>query len=371
MSAKKKEIETLESDIQDQFKKELDHGDIKDVDKFISTGSTLLDYAISNRVNGGIPQGRIIEICGNESSGKSLLGYHILVNAQKMGGIGVYIDTERAASRSFMERIGVNFDALVTPKKIPSSIEEVFDYIEKVVKVTKEKFPNKDKPVVIVWDSVAATGPKEEAELTNEEDGRMGSAARAMSKCLRRVMEVLDEGYVTIVCINQLRAKIALSFGDPDITPHGKSLPFYSSVRIKMTKLKQIKDIKADRTVGVMGEGKVFKNKVAPGWRTANFPVMYDSGIDDDTSLLHYLENIEVVTGAAVKTITDHKGKEYQFRIADWSNLLQTEKDLKEFVDNTVKERMIITFETKPNLQIDTDSILEVQQIKDDLEEKE
>jgi len=369
MASKKKDVEALDNAMQEQFRKELGHGDIQEVDKFISTGSTLLDYAIANRVNGGIPVGRITEICGNPSSGKSLLSYHILANAQKMGGIGVYLDQERSASGPFMSRMGIDMNALIMPKVKPANIEEVFDYIEKIVKVVKLKIPNKDKPVVIVWDSVAATEAKEEVEKENTDTSRMAPEARAMSRCFKRNINILDEGFITIVCINQLRTKFNVSFGDSDTTPGGKALPFYASVRIKLKPQKQIKDSKTGRTVGVGARAVIFKNKVAPAHREVLFPLYYDYGIQDDISILEYFMDSEIITGAAVKLLKIGE-EEFKFRNVEWSDLLHNNKVVSDFVRAKLAEDMVITFTKKPLLTIDTDSILEVEQLREDLEEE-
>ena len=186
------------------FKKELDADEIDKVESFISTGSTLLDYAIANKPNGGVPVGRITEIAGGEASGKSLLAYHIMANTQKRGGIAVYIDTERAVNNEFLRRMGVDTTPgrFIKPKKTPGSIEEVFEYIEKVVMHTRLKFPEKNRLVTITWDSVAATPGKEELEVAYVDTPRMGTEARAMSRSLRKTMEAMDAGYVTLVCIN-------------------------------------------------------------------------------------------------------------------------------------------------------------------------
>jgi recombination protein RecA len=371
MSAKKKEVEQLEDSITEEFREELGHGEIQDVDQFVSTGSTLLDYAIANRANGGIPVGRITEISGDFSTGKSLLAYHIMANTQKMGGLAVYLDTERAASREFMVRMGINFDTLITPKIIPSTIEDVFDYIENVVKVAKLKLPNKDKPVVIVWDSVAATQAKEEVEKDNNDTSRIAPEARAMSRCLKKNINILDEGFVTIVCLNQLRTKTNVSFGDDSITPHGKALAFYSSVRLKLKHLKQVKDIKSGRTLAVGAEARVFKNKVAPGYRNVLFPIYYDWGIQDDISILSYLiDELEIVTGTVVKTLKIGS-EEFKFRNSEWGSLLHNNKVVSDFVKKTLDESMIIKFDKKVDLDIDTDSVSEVEQVKDNLEEKD
>lgn len=351
--------------LNDYFKKELSSKDISDVERFISTGSTLLDFAISNKKNGGIPLGRVTEICGNEATGKSLIAYQILANTQKAGGVAIYIDTERAANKEFLTRLGVDWNKLIYSRQ--SSIEDVFDFIEKVITVTRLKVPDKKVPVVIVWDSVAASPAKSALEIAYSEQ-RMAEEARVMSKCLRKSAEALDEGGVTLICINQLRQKIGVMFGDPDITPHGKALPFYASVRIKMSGTKKIVDKNTDRTVGVAATARVFKNKVAPNHREACFPLAYDFGVDDEQSILDYLFDMGVVTGSTWKII-HVGGQEYKFQTAGWKELMLN-TDFRNKVIDLVEEKMTIKFNRDiETIQLDPESVLEMEQIKSNIEE--
>jgi len=360
------------NEVFEYFKKELDSFSSDKVEDFISTGSTLLDYAIANKTNGGVPVGRITEIVGREGSGKSLLAYHIMANTQKRGGIAVYIDTERAYNKEFMERMGVNTKKnFIMPEQIPGSIEEVFEYVERVVMHTRLKFPEKNKIVTVIWDSVAATPGKDEIEVAHTENPRMATEARAMSRSFRKVIKALDSGFVTLVCINQLREKIGVSFGDPDTTPHGGALPFYASVRVKLKSLKQIRDLKADRTVGVSTQAKVYKNKVGPNHRSVDFPLMYDWGVADETSWIEFMKDLEhVKTTGAWSTLTVGD-QEYTFQgSSGWAELMKKE-EVRKFVLDTIENRMVINFDRKPDsIDIDPESVLEVEQLKSDMENK-
>jgi recombination protein RecA len=373
MSKKSNKESNVQDELSDFLTKELGSSSEDKVEKFISTGSTLLDYAIANRTDGGIPVGRITEICGNEGSGKSLIAYHIMANTQKMGGIAVYIDTERAYNQAFMERMGVNTKSrfvIPSKEKMPKTIEEVFDYIEDCVIKTSLKMPKKDVPVTIVWDSVAATIGKEEIENAHADTPRMGTEARAMSRSLRKAIHALDTGYVTLVCINQLREKIGVSFGDPDVTSHGKALPFYASVRVKLKSMKQIKDTQSGRTIGVATQAKVFKNKVGPNHRAVDFPLYFDWGVNDEVSWLDYLKDLEVVKTTGPWSTLSVGGEDLKFQgTQGWVDVLKNDK-AKEFVLDKIEESMVIKFDRRPeSIAIDPDSILEVEQLKSDLEQ--
>jgi recombination protein RecA len=364
-------IEENTDEIFEYFKRELEAGESEKVETFISTGSTLLDYAISNRPDGGIPVGRITEIAGGEGSGKSLLAYHIMSNTQKKGGIAIYLDTERAYNQEFMERMGVDTKKnFIMPKSVPGSIEDVFEFIENVITLTRARIPNKDKFVTIVWDSVAATPGKDDIEVAHTHVARMGTEARAMSRSLRKITGALDAGHVTLVCINQLREKIGFGFGDPDTTPHGRSLPFYASVRIKLKSLKQIKE-KDGRTVGVGTQAKVWKNKVGPNWRAVDFPIYYDWGVGDEISWLEFMKNLSFVKTSGAWSALSAEGEDHKFQSTHGWMKLATDKDIRKFILNEIENKMVIKFDRRPeDIEFEAESFLDVDQLKSDIKEK-
>lgn len=294
-----------------------------------------------------------------------------MANCQKQGGLAIYIDTERAANKEFMERMGIDYKKLWQPKEIPNSIEAVFNLIEKITNTARTRLKDKKKPVVIVWDSVAATCGLQEEETAYDAHAGMASEARAMSRGLKKILPTLNLGFVTLICINQLREKIGVSFGDSETTPHGKALPFYASVRIKMKSKKQIKDTKTQRTIGVDTDAKVFKNKVGPNWRVANFPLFYDWGVSDEISLLDFCSEIGVVTGTTWKSFV-FKGEEHKFQgTAKWVELLKNPEILN-FVKTKIEDAMIIKHDRKPeSVEIDPESLMEVESLKSSLEEIE
>lgn len=361
MARKTKESNIVSSD---DLKELLEGDEIDEVSEFVPTGSTLLDYAICNRKNGGIPVGRITELIGENQAGKTLIATHVLANTQKAGGIAIFIDTEHDADKGFCVRIGINWDALIY-KEWLSSLEEVFAYIENVIIKTRLKY--KDKLITIVWDSIGATPAAVELESGYDPTKLVGVHARIMSMGLRKLRSAIKSERIALLCTNQLRSKIGgPAFGEQTTTSHGKAMSFYASVRIKLARVSQLKDKEA-RIVGAYSEAKIIKNKVGPAWRTVTLPIMYDYGIDDAGSIYDYLYDAKEITGTQSKTIVAN-GVEYKFRNQEWSTLLKDNPDLKTYVFDLVDKKMTIPFDRKlEDAKIDIDSILEVEEVKDKL----
>lgn len=254
----------------------------------IPTGSISLDLALG----GGIPRGRIIEIYGPESSGKTTVCLHAVAEVQKSGGTAAYIDAEHALDPAYAKRLGVDTDKLLISQ--PDSGEQALEILETLVRSNAVD--------IVVIDSVAALVPQAEIE-GDMGDAHMGLQARLMSQALRKLTGVINRSKTTVIFVNQLRMKIGVMFGNPETTTGGNALKFYASVRMDIRRQAQIKQ--GDEVIGNHVRVKVVKNKVAPPFREAEFDIMYNQGISREG---------DVIDLAVTQGVVDKAGAWYEYK---------------------------------------------------------
>jgi len=317
-----------------------------DLTEWISTGSSMLDLAISNRPNGGIPVGRITELTGLEASGKSLLAGHILANTQKKGGLAVYIDTENAMNEEFLRCIGVDVTNMLYIQL--EAVEDIFEVVEDIMIKVRES--QKDRLVSIVVDSLAAATTKVEQSADYDKDGWATSKAIVLSKAMRKITQLIGRQRVCLIFTNQLRQKLGVMFGDPWTTSGGKALGFHASCRLRLKAAGQIKskvDGK-DQTIGIKTKAVVVKNRMGPPLRTAEFEIYFDSGVDDYGGWLTVMKDRKLINLAgAWYTYTDSvTGKDHKFLSKDFNALMDNNPELKEQIYNTICSAVIMEYKT-------------------------
>src|SRR5687767_9874723 len=288
-------------------------GAIQPIDA-IPTGAISIDYALGV---GGVPRGRVIEIFGPESSGKTTLALQVIAEAQKLGGMAAFVDAEHALDAAYAQKLGVDVDNLLVSQ--PDNGEQALEIVEVLIRSGSVD--------VVVVDSVAALVPKAEIEGEMGE-AQMGLQARLMSQALRKLTGVVSKSNTTLVFINQLREKIGVMFGNPETTTGGRALKFYSSVRIDIRRIASIKD--GDQVIGGRTRVKVVKNKMAPPFREAEFDIMYGEGISREGDLLDL---------AVEKRIVEKSGAWFAYA---GERLGQGRENAKQFLKENIEVRRAI-----------------------------
>jgi recombination protein RecA len=278
------------------------------VSEWMSTGCLALDTIMG----GGAPVGRIVEIYGDNSTGKSLIAAQIASVAQQDGAVVVYVDTESAVSLKIMEAVGVDTKKLIYTA--PDTVEEVFEFFEGVLESKKKRFPN--KRILLIWDSIAATSVDQEMANVYGK-ATMGRHAQIISQSMRKFTRRISKEHVCCIFVNQTREKIGVMFGDNEATFGGKAMGFYASIRIRLKMGQKIKD--GRRPIGIESRATIVKNKCAIPYLSAELPIYFGHGIDDALASYQYLKAGDMI---------DRKGKSYtirdsglpEFTMANWED---------------------------------------------------
>ena len=327
---KKKALEMAMSQIEKQF----GNGSVMKLGEFkameieaIPTGALSLDIALGI---GGVPRGRIIEVFGPESSGKTTLALHIVAEAQKMGGEAAFIDAEHALDPVYAKKLGVDIDNLIVSQ--PDTGEQALEITESLVRSGALD--------VIVVDSVAALVPK--AEIDGDMgDSHMGLQARLMSQALRKLAGAINKSKTVLIFINQLREKIGVMFGNPETTTGGRALKFYASVRMDIRRIENIKqdgEVKGNRV-----RVKVIKNKVAPPFREAEFDIVYGQGISKEGNILDMAVNLDIVEKAG--SWFSYNGERIGQGRENVKKYLKENPEMLEDIEEKVRENFAKAFE--------------------------
>ena len=329
-SEKKKALDVALSQIEKQFGKGsvMKLGEFKAMEvEAIPTGALSLDIALGI---GGVPRGRIIEVYGPESSGKTTLALHIIAEAQKMGGEAAFIDAEHALDPVYAKKLGVDIDELIVSQ--PDTGEQALEITESLVRSGALD--------VIVVDSVAALVPK--AEIDGDMgDSHMGLQARLMSQALRKLAGAINKSKTVLIFINQLREKIGVMFGNPETTTGGRALKFYASVRMDIRKIENIKQ--DGNVMGNRARVKIVKNKVAPPFREAEFDIMYGEGISKVGNILDTAINLDIVekSGSWFSYNGDRIGQGRE----NVKKYLKDNPDILDEIENKVRDNFAKAFE--------------------------
>ncbi|MDD2627436.1 MAG: recombinase RecA [Clostridia bacterium] len=327
---KKKALDVAMSQIEKNFGKGavMKLGEVGSVNvDSIPTGALSLDIALGI---GGIPRGRVIEVFGPEASGKTTVSLHMIAEAQKLGGVAAFIDAEHALDPVYAKRLGVDIDNLIVSQ--PDTGEQALEITEQLIRSGAID--------IVVVDSVAALVPK--AEIDGEMgDSHIGLQARLMSQALRKLTGVLSKSKTAAVFINQLREKVGIMFGNPETTPGGRALKFYSSVRLDVRKQEAIKV--NGEFMGTRTKVKVVKNKVAPPFREAEFDIIYGEGISAEGCILDQAVNLDIVkkSGAWFSYNTEKIGQGREVAKA----YLKNNEDIMKEIEKKVRDNFNAAFE--------------------------
>jgi len=325
-----------------------------DISDWISTGSSMLDLAISNRPHGGLPVGKMVELNGLEGTGKSLVSAHICAETQRKGGVAVVLDTENAAAPEFWKSLGVDLKNLLYVQT--DTVEDIFEKMEQMIGIVRKS--SKDRILTLIIDSVAAASTKAELESDHGKDGFATGKSIIISKAMRKITNMIGRQKVLTVFTNQLRQNLnAMAFGDKYVVSGGKALAYHCSVRVRLNNTGKLK--KGEEIIGNECKAVVVKNRMGPPQRQANFDIYFDSGIADYSSWIKVLkENNIIKQGGAYYTYKKDDGSEWKFQSKDFVSTMQTDQSLKEEVYLKICDAVIMKYKD-PNSQIVDDAVVD------------
>jgi recombination protein RecA len=336
-----------------------EHDDPSKITDWIPTGSDLLDLAISNRPNAGLPVGRIIELSGLEGTGKSLIAAQVIAETQKRGGVGFYFDTENAASKEFWEALGLDTSSKALRVFAMEKIEDIFNTIEAVI-ASARKHDSK-MLITIVVDSVAGATTSAEQEADHGKDGWNTSKAIIISKALRKITTMIGEQRILLIFTNQLRENLAAAAaggrGEKYITPGGKALPFHASVRILLKKKGKIKS-KDGTIIGTRCIAEIVKNRMGPPSRKVEFNLFFDSGIANAASWIDFMKEHGIITGDTRKyRFKKADGEVEEFAANDFLKLFTEKPEIKAEMYAKIQDIIVMKYKNPNSLLIESEDI--------------
>ena len=313
---------------------------------WVSTGSTLLDLAVSNRKDGGLPVGRIVELNGLEGTGKSLIAAHIIASTQKKGGVGVMIDTEFAAAPAFWAAVGVDVTKLPYINLI--TVEEIFGQIENFIGVVRKC--DNDKLLTIIVDSLSQASCETEMESEHGKDGYNTSKAIIISKALRKITGLIGKQRILVIFTNQLRMNMsAMAFGDKYVVPGGKAMGYAASVRVRLNNTGAIK--KGNAIIGNECKAVVTKNRMGPPKKVALFEIHFDSGIQDLKSWIDFMKEHKMISGSSSSWTFDLPSGKHKLSTTEFVEKVNTDASFKEEVYTMICNTQIMKYRD-PNSKI-------------------
>ncbi len=326
---------------------------------WVSTGSTLLDLAISNRKNGGLPVGRIVELNGLEGTGKSLIAAHIMANTQKKGGLAVMIDTEFAAAPDFWQAVGVDTGKMVYANLI--TVEEIFSQIENFIGVVRKS--DSDRLLTIIVDSLSMASCETEMESEHGKDGYNTSKAIIISKALRKITGLIGKQRILVVFTNQLRMNMnAMAFGDKYVVPGGKAMGYAASVRVRLASTGAIK--KGDVVIGNECKAVVTKNRMGPPKKIAEFEIHYDSGIQDLKSWIEFMKEHKMISGTSAGWTIELPSGKHKLSTTEFVEKVNTDSAFKDEVYTIICDTQIMKYRD-PNSKIEEEVTVD-ENVKDE-----